>query len=204
MIHSAIAEMSPAILNLFDEKPIHLYSKETYRFNWLREGEKPIVIRIELSSPAQGRIIVKQTDGFSGFGIQKFGKMYIQEERELKKEEVLNFRKTLKKYEFWETPFKFQPPPPGGTYWEVEGVNKGTKHLLHDIEPAEGNVLDIGVHFLLLSTLAEKEEFIRYVEERERKEKLVLIGTFSGLLLFISLFMYKKFRSRKKEGRQLN
>jgi len=187
------------MLEMFDEKPIEQNSNETYRFNWIREKEKPIVIRIDLHGPKEGSIIVKQTDGVGGFGLKNFGKLFIQEERKLSLEEVSSFRKALKKFEYWETKFEYIPPPPGGEYWEIEAFKNGTKHLLHDIEPDEGNVYDLGVQFLLLSTLPVREEFLLALQEKESQRKMILVGVYLGLLFIVAIFTFKaKSRSREK------
>lgn len=192
---TSIGELHPKVLDVLEEKAIESYEgDEVYRFSWIRNRERPIVIRIALKDESQGRIVIKETDGVGGYGLDNYGKVILHEERDLSPMEVKAFRNVLAENNFWNAKYIFDPPP-DGSYWRIEAYDGVHSHILERFTPDEGVVYNIGLHFIMLTKLPVKEFYLKKIEEEKQQKLWFVIYSVLGLAFVVGLCIVLK-RSR--------
>lgn len=109
---------------------------ETYRILWLRSFDPPMVFRLIILSDGSAILVVKKTNGEGGF---EPGKMVLNKQMNIDRQETQELLKTLALANFWSLP-TLPPRDPSrfvgydGADWIVEG-KKGRQYHVVDRHP---------------------------------------------------------------------
>jgi len=124
---------------------------EVYRLILLPTFHMPIVVRVEKTGQ-RTLLTVKLLDGVGGYGLDKMGKIALEETRGLSHEEYERFCELLDDAEFWGLPVR----DPGdllvmdGATWIIDARHQATIHSIGRIFP-ESKVLELCRFFLQLA-----------------------------------------------------
>lgn len=102
---------------------------ETYRIIWLRSFDPPMVFRLIVLPDGTAILITKKTNGEGGY---EPGKMVLNKETTIDKQETQELLKALKMTNFWTLPTFLSDFEVGfdGAHWVLEGKNGREYHLV--------------------------------------------------------------------------
>jgi hypothetical protein len=138
-------------LTVLDEPSLLFEAKQdstaqSYRFLWLRSFHRPIAVRVLIHSDGSGMLITKMLDGSRA---HKSGKLVINKTESLSPDRVKNLREEIDRLGFWTLQVR-DPNTAGrdGAQWVIEGIDRGTYHLIDRRSPEKGPVRELGLYFI--------------------------------------------------------
>jgi hypothetical protein len=115
----------------------------SYRFLWLRSFHHPIAIRVDLNPDGTGVLTTKIGSGSGGF---RPGTLSENKSRLLSHEETSNFLSVVSEVHFWNTPNPVNDQAgTDGSQWIIEGVKRGSYHVVDRWTPTGGAVHRLGL-----------------------------------------------------------
>jgi hypothetical protein len=155
-LDTASAKWYSYALHLMQEKPIFndKSKNETYRFLWLRTFHHPVAIRITKSF-SNYTIYWKLLNGLGGYGL---GKLSIQKEKKITRQNWDGFMLKLKQLNFWELK-KGANDVMGndGSNWVLEGKTPQKYHVIGAWTP-KGSFYACGDYLIKLTNMNIKKE----------------------------------------------
>jgi hypothetical protein len=123
---------------------------ESYRFLWLRSFNDAVCIRMDILADGSG-VVTKKVSGVAHG--KNAGKMIVNEQVRLIKEDVTKFLAQMGKQEFWSLPTRDNRRGLDGSEWVIEGVKAGNYHVVDRWSPDKGPVRSMGTSMLELAKL---------------------------------------------------
>jgi hypothetical protein len=94
---------------------------EVYRFIWLRTFHHPVIVRLE-RTPHGATVVMKETDGQGGY---EPGKLIVNRQIELTREEWCIFSQLIEDINYWNQPLELDAEGGNdGAQWILEGVRE--------------------------------------------------------------------------------
>jgi hypothetical protein len=144
--------------HLFEMKEPLLFNrkteKEIFRFTWLRTFDKPIAIRIEKSKKDYW-LYWKKLNGKGGY---EPGILITNRKKRISEREWLNFKKLIKKTDFWNMDYAKGIFGNDGSQWILEGANSTDYRVVDRWSPRNGDFYNACDYLISLTNLNIKEK----------------------------------------------
>lgn len=158
-LHTFVADWYSKQLDSLKETSLYKMRENcstiAYRFVWLRTFHHPVAVRIVLAPDSI--VVSKVCDGAGGYDP---GNLIINKSGPLSPKEVIELNTKLKSSNFWELPsvnVETNQINCDGAQWIIEGVKAGKYHVVDRWSPDSGAIKNLGLFFLKLGNIDEKE-----------------------------------------------
>lgn len=138
-VYEYLDDSEREILKRFNEAPLTSDSFSEgiiYRLILLPTFDEPILVQVRVDA-AGPYIKTKILNGVGGYGIEKFGVLAFNEERQLTRAEWDKLTETVRHSGFWGDPGidRTDEPVNDGASWSLYGRDFGAFHRIHRITP---------------------------------------------------------------------